>query len=360
MVYDILRDLYLSIRVVALIAIFYMAYQTGKKIKEYKFLSATTGFTLFLISFGIFHFGTAIYPLYQDQEITLVFDYIGNISFLVGMALFVFLTEIDENKHLETTTNKRIKYPLTLINIIGVIILFPISVISLFFSVFIFAVIPFAIASVTFLKKFTTLKIVKESRPTVWFLVGLTLAGTSNFLYNPFLVNILGYYTVLDLNSLFVIIGALFMTRGWNKLPSSIEFDWMKKMERLLVVHLETSTLLYEYNFKTRTTGKDNKEVSGDLAGSAISGINMLLKEILSSKGHIKQIDHQDKTIFFTNGEATVSIIITTGESEEYKYRLELFELDFEKKYGINILKQFDGDLSAFKDVNSLVIKHFL
>ena len=198
------------------------------------------------------------------------------------------------------------------------------------------------------------LKIIKQSNPIIWFAVGLSIAGFSNFFYSEIFTALLDIYLILALNSVCVILGGLMMTKGWHSFPSSKEFNWIKKITRLIVIHRKTSVPLLVYNFQ------EAKKIDGALAGSAISGINMLLKEILSSKGHIKQIDHEDKKIYFTHGEQTVSILITSGDSEEYKYRLELFELDFEREYGIDILKQFDGDVTIFKESDELLKKHFL
>ncbi len=351
------RDLVMILRVISILAILYMAYQTAKKIKEYHILSATTGFTVFLATFAVFHFGSGIHYFYPSSESSFyIFDYIGTYSFVIGMVLFVFLSELDIKINLKEDSRKvKFNYPLTFLDFIGVLIITIICIflrISIVF-VFVFAVIPFVIAVFEFTKRFSELKIVKKSNPTTWFAAGISIAGFSNFLYSQFLTSFIDIYIIMSLISLCVITGCLMMTKGWNSLPSLQEFYWMKKIDRLLVVHREMSLLLLEYNFHTV------ENTDGDLAGSAISGIDMLLTEILSSKGHIQQIDHEDKKIYFTHGEHTVSILITTGDSEEYKYRLELFELDFERKYGVSALKNFDGDLSIFDDSEELVKKHF-
>jgi hypothetical protein len=272
------------------------------------------------------------------------------------MVLFVVLSELDINLNLKATSRqKKWKYPLSLIDIIGVSIITIVCLLLRFsvIIVFIFAVVPFVIAVFQFTDRFSDLKIIQTSRPTSWFAAGISVAGFSNFLYTELLTSFIDIYIIIALNSVLVIIGCLMMTKGWSSLPNLKEFNWMKNINRLLVVHRTMSVLLLEYNFQT------GKKTDGDLAGSAISGINMLLKEILSSEGHIKQIDHEDKKIYFTHGEETVNILITTGESEEYKYRLELFALDFEREYGVETLKNFDGDLSVFDTPEDLVKKHF-
>lgn len=351
------RDFVLVLHVIAIIAILYMAYQTAKKIREYGPISATTGFTIFLISFAVFHFGTGMYHFYTtSQALLIVLDLIGTYTFIIGMVSFVVLSELDMNFNLSKKSSKKgFNYPLSASSFIGVSIVSFICIIlgiSIVF-VFVYTVIPFVIAVFQFTDRFSELKIVKKSNQIAWFVGGISIAGFSNFLYTPLIMSVIEIYIIIAINSLCVIIGCLMMTKGWNNLPSLQEFNWMKNINRLLVVHRTMSVLLLEYNFQT------GKKTDGDLAGSAISGINRLLKEILSSEGHIKQIDHQDKKIYFTHGEETVSILITNKESKEYRYRLELFALDFEREYGVETLKNFDGDLSVIDKSEDLVDKHF-
>lgn len=99
--------------------------------------------------------------------------------------------------------------------------------------------------------------------------------------------------------------------------------------------------------------------VDTDLAGSALGGVEMLLKEILASKGHIKAIDHGDKKLVFSHGSHTACILMTSGYSEEFNYRLEMFHLSFEKQF-YKILPEWNGDLNPFSKADDLIITHFL
>ena len=85
----------------------------------------------------------------------------------------------------------------------------------------------------------------------------------------------------------------------------------------------------------------------------------MLLGEILNSGGHIKQIDHGEKKVIFTQGIKAASILIVKGYSDELRYRLELFHSTFEKQFGEK-LRAFDGDITHFRKTNDLLIKTFL
>ncbi len=82
----------------------------------------------------------------------------------------------------------------------------------------------------------------------------------------------------------------------------------------------------------------------------------MLLGEILASKGHVKEIDHGNKKIIFTHGMETASILITTGQSAEFRYRLEMFHISFERQFK-DILKDWDGRVTEFAKTKELIRK---
>ena len=149
------------------------------------------------------------------------------------------------------------------------------------------------------------------------------------------------------------------MTLCWNRFPNLSELDWMLKMERLLLIHRDSSGLLYQYDF-IATSSKDSKnQVEGSLAGSAIGGVDILLGEVLTSKGHINEIDHGNKKIIFSHGIATECILITTGASAEFRYRLNMFHLSFEKLYGGEKLITWNGEVSQFEKTRDLISKYF-
>ena len=187
------------------------------------------------------------------------------------------------------------------------------------------------------------------------------MAGVSNFLNAPIIYQLIGYFVPI-FSDIFVVTGGIIASIGWNRLPSLSELEWMEKMERLLIIHTTTSLLLFEYNFKGIDAQQDN---FGDWthSGSAIGGIDKLLGEILvtekESKGHIKEIEHENKWIFFNQGIATTAVLIASGKSEEFKFRLELFHLFFEKKFGGEELRNWDGELNKFEEGNNLIQQYF-
>jgi hypothetical protein len=140
------------------------------------------------------------------------------------------------------------------------------------------------------------------------------------------------------------------MNRGWSRFPILSELEWMMKMERLMVIEPRSSLMLYQYKFKTLVT-----QVNDDLAGTVIGGVNMILKEILTTKGHIKEIDYENKRISHS-----LSILITTVPSNEFKYRLEMFHLSFERMFKKELESEFFEEITKFKKASNLVKQYFL
>jgi len=354
------RDLLVILRFFAVFTIFYMTIQSGKRIKDAKFLSATTGFTIFLLMFGLFSIIAALPDMYPGIFNMNLIYHARTWVFAIGMITFIFMVEIDEKLHGVSKKNKKFSFYLTVTSLIGIIFLSTITFDQQFgvAIVFIYLLIPFNIAVRIFIKKFNALEMVKQSNPTIWFYVGLFLAGLSNFLYIPIIHLYLGYLVSI-ITSFCIVIGLFLMKHSWFKLPILSELDWMLKMERLMVIHLISSGLLFQYNFQIIGESEKEKLIEGDLAGSAIGGMNMLLREILASDGNIKEIEHSNKKILFSSGAATACILITTGKSNEFRYRLEMFHLSFEKLFSEEKLKNWTGDVREFRKANDLIKKHF-
>ncbi len=352
---ELVRDLTVILRFTAVFLLFYLAFQVGKKIKESKLLSATMGFSTFLLLFGLSQFFLSIIVLYPDIEQDDIFYLLLNLAMMLGMIFFIVLTEIESTGY-GLETSKKFKYPLSLFSLIGLALFFVISFISLSLMIFsiIIIIIPFIKATNDFMKKFEKLEIVKRSNPLPWFFAGLSLVGFSNFI-NSFSTDETFLYFII-INTCCIIFGALMMTRAWNRLPSLSELDWMGKMERLMVVHENSSLQMYNYEFQKEVEGLFESE----LASSAIGGVDMLLKEILSSESHTKEIVHGNKNVVFSYGIATVCILITNGSSEEYRYRLNLFHLAFERQHGSEKLNSWAGDVAIFEKTDDLILKHFL
>ncbi|TXT65993.1 MAG: membrane protein of unknown function [Promethearchaeota archaeon] len=381
--YGLVRDSLLLLRITAVGVLLYLTIITARKIKETELISATTGFPIFLFAFAIHQLFFRISIFYSTGPLSgatlaasilgttpFVIDLVVSIIFYLGMVIPIPLTELDIKLHSPANKSTKFPYPLTLIVILGTIILTPIVVILIIQTkllvpismYFIFIIFPFLIISVKYLNSFKNLEIVKKKKPTPLFLTGFIIAGLSNFLNAPIMYESIGYFVPI-LSDILVMSGGIIASIGWNRLPSLSELEWMEKMERLLIIHSATSLLLFEYDFQEADAQNTENIVDWAHSGSAIGGIDMLLGEILAtekeSKGHIKEIEHENKSIFFNQGIATIAVLISSGKSEEFKFRLELFHLYFEKRFGGEELRSWDGELDKFKEADELIQQYF-
>lgn len=333
----------------ALIIVFYMAILTAREKKESKIISANSGFMLYLLSLGFYHlfniFSFFNYDLIDPNLSKLA----ARMGYFIGMAIFILFTDVDNASYTKRAQKKKYLYLPSLISILFVTVLLPLTVLfqTKFIYIFIGIIILFVIVGISFMSKFKTLELIKRSKILQWFYIGLGLSGFTNFLNIDIIRNLLGVNLTI-ITSLSTLIGCIIVTRAWHRLPSLSELNWMIKMERLLIIHLKSSILLYQYEFK-KSSRLLKQTITGNLVGGAIGGFDMMLSEILGSKEHIKEIDHSEKKLIFSYAAATACILITDGTSKEFKYRLEMFHLTFEKRFNKETLKNWDGSVNQLK-----------
>ncbi|MFX0071189.1 MAG: hypothetical protein ACFFAO_08875 [Candidatus Hermodarchaeota archaeon] len=357
----LVRDISFLINIAAMITLFFSSIQCGKKIKEGGKISASTGFTLFMLSFAFWFSILSAYDLYPEI-FPIKFDNFDNyvhLTFLIGMFLLVFFIELDISRSHKSQKNSIFNFKLSIVVGITYIVLVPFMIMNTLDAVIIFilAVPPVFLANDQFIKEFKKLVIVEKAKPLPLLTFGLALAGLSNFLHQASDYNLLGNWVEI-LQNICVLVGGIMFTKGWRSLPSLTELDWMEKMEQLLVIHRDTSSVLYSYYFQDRESTK--KYTDKDLAGSAIGGINILLREILASKGYLKEIDYEDKKVFFIHGRAIICVLIANDSSEEFLFRLNSFSLEFEKQYWESTLKDWEGELDSFQSSETLIKSNFI
>jgi hypothetical protein len=339
----------------------FLTLQIAKKASEGTlFSTTTTGFTAYMICFSIYIYFVElplIYDIPMGETQFYYFHFIFMAIYFIGIIVFVFFTELDTHLRGTVASKKPFPFLLTLITLAGTIVYLILGILAVYdlFITLSIILVPYIIATQEIMKNFENLEIVKREQLSRWFYFGLALSGMSN--------GLIGLYFAIGSTALYmkyvaIIIGSFLMVYAWKSLPNLSELNWMQKMEQLYLIHNESSTLLYQYQFKTDAVSTE-EEVDGDLAGSAIGGIDMLLSEILADSGHIKAIDHGDKKIYFVHGTYATSILIANSPSKEFQYRLEMFHLTFEKNYSEE-LDEFSGALAPFKDLDDLVRESFL
>ena len=344
----------------AVISVFYMAILTAREKKESKIISANSGFMLYLISLGFYHLFNIFSFFYYDLIDSNLSKLAARIVYLIGMATFIIFTDVDNASYTKKAQKKKFLYLPSLISILFVALLLPLTLLFQieFTYIFVGIIILFVIVGISFMSKFKALELVKRSSLLQWFYTGLGLSGFANFLNIDIIRNLLGVNLTI-ITSLSILIGCFIVTRAWYQLPSLSELDWMMKMEILLIIHLKSSILLHQYEFKKSSQLDMKQSITGNLVGGAIGGFDMILSEILGSEEHIKEIDHSEKKIIFSYGAATTCILITNGTSKEFKYRLEMFHLTFEKRFNKEKLKNWDGGVNQLTKIDNLIQQYF-
>jgi len=356
------RELILILNFSASLIFIYLAFQLSKKIKEAKLLSTTTGLALYLANQGLSHFAFFFSELYPELTFSVELKDITALCFILSMVVFIILTEISQSLYDSNQKKKKFRYPLSIFSILGVSIAYPLVIImkSDYLPIFLIILVPFLISCLQFVKKFESLEIVKRSKIIPLFFIGWAIAGFVNLLKSNLFKDLFGLgIWVWVWIPLCYICGGFMMTWSWKRLPNLSELDWMLKMERLMVIHRDSSGTIFVYDFQTSSHAGSNQQVEETLAGSAIGGIDALLSEILASKGHINEIDHGNKKIFFSHGIATECVLFATGSSAEFKYRLEMFHLSFEKKFGHDTLLNWNGEVTQFSKAYELILRYF-
>ena len=241
------RDIILLLHSLAAIGLFYLAFQSSRRIQEGKIVSSTTGFTLYLLCFAINLFFSTLPLFYSALEYDPFFALFINLSMAIGIFLFVFMNELDSFLHGPLQEKKRFPFALSIFSGGGIITIIILNIFGLENVILdmIVIVVPLAISSGRFMTKFMKLEVVKQTNPIVYFIFGFALSGFST--YFILLTHVFGNW-VFVLEYICILIGALLMTHVWNRLPSLSELNWMLKMERLFVIDSASSHVLYEYN----------------------------------------------------------------------------------------------------------------
>ena len=330
----------------------YINYKIGRRLKNARFISATSGLFIYFLSWIIYLISELIETYYVEIFNANLGGIIRLIIFYTGSTIFVFFTELDKIKHLKGEDLKNIKYPLTITML---------SILAFGILLSIFTIIPINIlnmiagivdifAAFFYFKIYRGLEITNRQKTVPFFITGMLITGLSNSLVT--FRYTLSYAFPFIYPSL-IIFGAFLMLKAWRDIPLLTDLEWYYRLDRLLVVYQKSSLLLYEYTFK-----QEDDLTDADLAGTMFGGITKLLKEVLSSNKSINVIDHGDRKVYFSHGRLVTSIVIVEGDSEEFQKRLDSFSSVFESEFQRN-LKNFDGNLSVFKPTIGLIIEIF-
>ena len=131
---------------------------------------------------------------------------------------------------------------------------------------------------------------------------------------------------------------------------------WLDSMEQLFVVHRSGSIVLFSHRFDGKVAPNPQDD---DLHGAAIDAMDMLLGEILSNNGHIRQIVQEDKLLSFSYGQHCSFILISKLHADDVTTHLARFATAFELQFAAKLAKHFNIDIDEYQDARALVDANF-
>lgn len=377
--FPLFDDLFRTIRFLTPVVMFYLAYVSGKRIKEAGRWSAITGFTIYLIGMALFQFGSLLettYPLLDNffvdpaifkewPEMRKDFNSFYNIFnyvYIIGMVIFNVLTEHSLIQLTGYMKRAKFKYIFSTFSVVSFFVLIALRFLEFISKgvFYVFEAVFLLILSIAYLKQFNSLYEVRRQKLAFWYFVGLFIGGMSNFLQNPLFIKTIGEWTYL-LNSFIVLVGAFMQTWAWNRIPPLTELNWRLGLKQLVVIDKKSSVTLFQHGFikekqlaEFDITSTRKEELNAALTGSAIGGVASLLKELLKSEQSLNIIDHGDLTLYFNHSTYFTHVLITGLKSNEYSYRLSRFSAEFSKEFD-NIVDSWEGDIESFNSAKNLV-----
>ena len=149
---------------------------------------------------------------------------------------------------------------------------------------------------------------------------------------------------------LMTIIGGLgLIALGFWRLPSFSELEWHSKMLQLFVITNTHGICCFHFAFK-----ESQEEMDSDLISSGVTGIISFIKEITSSKMHLKEVDHEDIQILFEYGKYTITALLAEEPLEVYQDKLKEFVEKFEERF-LALLSDWTGSINEFQSATDLL-----
>jgi hypothetical protein len=131
---------------------------------------------------------------------------------------------------------------------------------------------------------------------------------------------------------------------------------WLDSMEQLFVVYRSGSIVMFSHRFDGKVASSQQDD---DLHGAAIDAMDMLLGEILSNNGHIRQIVHEDKVLSFSYGRHCSFILISKMHANDVMPHLARFATAFELQFASKLGNHFNIDMDEYQDARALVDANF-
>jgi hypothetical protein len=150
-------------------------------------------------------------------------------------------------------------------------------------------------------------------------------------------VRLLDYPYVNSLDALFFTLGFGYIAWKYIQLPHLFHLDVLDIQLFGLFVYDNDGPLLYSYQFQPTTDFKDRE----DMITAALSGIDTLIKDILSSDEVLQEIRQESNVLLLERGDRiTLGLVCNLSTLITRNWLLQ-FRLEFEKIYTEELAKYF-------------------
>ena len=160
-------------------------------------------------------------------------------------------------------------------------------------------------------------------------------------------------FEIRTIGLLLIISGLSLIALAFWRLPSFTEIEWHSKMISLFVITNEHGICCVHFPFR-KYTGK----MSPQLVSSGVSGVITIVKEMTSSKKHLKSVDQEDVKFIFAYGLYATAALLAEEDLQIYHDKLKTFVEEFEtefKQYLIN----WTGSIHEFEPAMQIIARIF-
>ncbi len=304
--------------------------------------------------------------IFYDYELPLEILWVaGSAVSLLGMIFFIFLAEniIPKNTH----------YLFTILSVATVLSIFFVNLQTA--KNILYGMIPFI-----FLIGFIFLGyLIRKTVGSVRFnftliflgqlLFGFGTGFNTDWISGWFLDELLFNISPIGLT---LIIGGLgLIALAFWRLPSFSEIEWHSKMLNLFVITAEHGICCLFHSFQKPIESKpaeaepteppivpEKAPLAPQLISGGVAGIIALVKEMTSSKMHLKSVDHEDVKILFEYGLYSTAVLLAEEDLQIYHDKLKRFMEAFELKFKQNLV-DWTGDIHIFKEAAEIVAHVF-
>ncbi len=154
---------------------------------------------------------------------------------------------------------------------------------------------------------------------------------------------------IVPFSIIFNIIGMIIIIIAVIKEPK-ILYILPFKTYRLIVIFKKSDVEIFSYKW-------ESSDISDDLLGGLMSAINKMGLEVIN-QGELQYIAYEKGIFLIKRTKHLVFGLIVNKTSKFLNKCLSEFSIEFQNKYE-SVLKNWNGDLGVFKDVNTLLEKHF-